>query len=144
MDFFFRLPMPWLLYTLVFGKPVPVTSAGMVCSITLLFCMLMLVFFSILSFNWKMTKGKNLKTSNPPHKIILKNYLGKRPVQQFWIPCVFKYETQFYHFFIFLNFFNLPGEQVEIKPYKLYSQKRNLHLLLQTSLMPPLTLTYLT
>ena len=106
MDFFFRLPMPWLLYTLVFGKPVPVTSAGMVCSITLLFCMLMLVFFSILSFNWKMTKGKNLKTSNPPHKIILKNYLGKRPVQQFLLPCVFKYETQFYHFFYFFLIFS--------------------------------------
>ena len=54
----FRLPVPWFLYTLCFGQPVPVTSAGMVCSITLLFCMLMLVFFSILLFNWKMTKGK--------------------------------------------------------------------------------------
>lgn len=54
----FRLPLPWLLYSLFFGKPVPVTSVGMVCSITLLFCMLMLVFFSILTFNWKMTKGK--------------------------------------------------------------------------------------
>merc|ERR1711963_708434 len=51
------LPLPWLLYSVIFGKPVPVTSVGMVCSITLLFCMLMLVFFSILSFNWKMTKG---------------------------------------------------------------------------------------
>jgi len=29
----------------------------MVCSITLLFMMLVLVFFSILLFNWKMTKG---------------------------------------------------------------------------------------
>jgi len=29
----------------------------MVCSISLLFGMLLLVFFSILSFNWKMTKG---------------------------------------------------------------------------------------
>ena len=29
----------------------------MVCSIALLFCMLLLVFFSILVFNWKMTKG---------------------------------------------------------------------------------------
>ena len=54
----FRLPVPWFLYTICFGQPVPVTSAGMVCSITLLFCMLMLVFFSILLFNWKMTKGK--------------------------------------------------------------------------------------
>lgn len=54
------LPLPWLLYTLAFGKPVPVTSVGMVCSITLLFCMLMLVFFSILTFNWKMTKGMGI------------------------------------------------------------------------------------
>jgi len=54
------LPVPWLFYALVFDKPVPVTSVGMVCSITLLFCMLMLVFFSILAFNWKMTKTMGL------------------------------------------------------------------------------------
>ena len=57
--------MPWLLYSVIFGKPVPVTSVGMVCSITLLFCMLMLVFFSILAFNWKMTKGKKYLYGNP-------------------------------------------------------------------------------
>ena len=53
----FRLPLPWLLYSLVFGEAVPVSATGMVCSITILFGMLMLVFFSILLFNWKMTKG---------------------------------------------------------------------------------------
>ena len=51
------LPLPWLMYTLVFGKPVPVTATGMVCSIALLFGMLIFVFLSILVFNWKMTKG---------------------------------------------------------------------------------------
>ncbi|XP_059080877.1 sodium/potassium/calcium exchanger Nckx30C-like isoform X6 [Tigriopus californicus] len=51
------LPFPWLLFTIVFGKPVPVSATGMVCSIAILFGMLMLVFFSILVFNWKMTKG---------------------------------------------------------------------------------------
>ena len=56
----FRLPLPWLLYTLAFGEAVPVRSDGMVCSIALLFLMLVLVFFSILIFNWKMTKGKFL------------------------------------------------------------------------------------
>jgi len=50
------LPMPWLLYTIVFNEDVPVSAAGMVCSISILFGMLLLVFFSILLFNWKMTK----------------------------------------------------------------------------------------
>ena len=35
---------------------VKVSATGMVCSIAILFGMLMLVFFSILIFNWKMTK----------------------------------------------------------------------------------------
>ena len=52
-----RLPFPWLLSTIVFQKPVKVSASGMVCSIAILFGMLMLVFFSILIFNWKMTKG---------------------------------------------------------------------------------------
>ena len=51
------LPLPWLLYTLIFQTPVPVSSVGMICSITILFCMLILVFLSILLFNWKMTRG---------------------------------------------------------------------------------------
>jgi sodium/potassium/calcium exchanger 2 len=55
-----RLPLPWLLYAIVFQEPIPVSSKGMVCSITLLFCMLMLVFFSILIFNWKMTKAMGI------------------------------------------------------------------------------------
>ena len=50
------LPLPWFLFTLVFNKPVPVSAEGMVCSIVLLFLMLVLVFLSILLFNWKMTK----------------------------------------------------------------------------------------
>merc|ERR1719195_13919 len=54
------LPLPWLLYSLIFGKPVSVESDGMVCSIAMLFTMLMLVFFSILLFNWKMTKAMGI------------------------------------------------------------------------------------
>ena len=54
---YFRLPVPWLLWTLVnypcnFG----VNSGGVGCSIGLLFLMLVLVFLSIVFFNWKMTK----------------------------------------------------------------------------------------
>ena len=60
ISFFFlvlcSLPLPWFLFTLVFNKPVPVSAEGMVCSIVLLFLMLVLVFLSILLFNWKMTK----------------------------------------------------------------------------------------
>jgi len=42
-----RLPLPWFVYRLVSGVP---------ATITLLFGMLIIVFFSILAFNWKMTK----------------------------------------------------------------------------------------
>merc|ERR1712193_78267 len=44
------LPMPWLLFTILFQKPVSVESTGMVCSIAILFGMLVLVFLSILIF----------------------------------------------------------------------------------------------
>merc|ERR1711963_1162403 len=51
------LPFPWLLYTIVFQENITVSAKGMVCSIAILFMMLILVFMSILIFNWKMTKG---------------------------------------------------------------------------------------
>ena len=57
---FFRLPLPWLLFTLANARAVTVSATGMVCSIAILFGMLCLVFFSILIFNWKMTKGMGL------------------------------------------------------------------------------------
>ena len=52
-----RLPVPWLLWTLIESQPVSVSSKGVGCSITLLFLMLIAVFLSILAFKWKMTKG---------------------------------------------------------------------------------------
>ncbi|XP_020294458.1 sodium/potassium/calcium exchanger Nckx30C [Pseudomyrmex gracilis] len=51
------LPVPWLLYGLIYGKPVEVNSVGMVCSIAILFCMLLFVIMSIACFRWKMNKG---------------------------------------------------------------------------------------
>ncbi|CRK94180.1 CLUMA_CG007696, isoform A [Clunio marinus] len=51
------LPVPWLLYCIIYGEPVKVTSAGMVCSITILFLMLLFVIISIACFRWKMNKG---------------------------------------------------------------------------------------
>ncbi|GBP63568.1 hypothetical protein EVAR_61308_1 [Eumeta japonica] len=51
------LPLPWLLFGLVNGKPVEVNSKGMVCSIVLLFAMLIFVILSIACFRWKMNKG---------------------------------------------------------------------------------------
>ncbi|XP_038211464.1 sodium/potassium/calcium exchanger Nckx30C isoform X3 [Zerene cesonia] len=51
------LPLPWLLYGLINGEPVQVNSKGMVCSIVLLFAMLIFVILSIACFRWKMNKG---------------------------------------------------------------------------------------
>ncbi|XP_072942606.1 sodium/potassium/calcium exchanger Nckx30C isoform X4 [Epargyreus clarus] len=51
------LPLPWLLYGLIYGEPVQVNSKGMVCSIVLLFAMLLFVILSIACFRWKMNKG---------------------------------------------------------------------------------------
>ncbi|XP_076221260.1 solute carrier family 24 member Nckx30C [Nomia melanderi] len=51
------LPVPWLLYGLIYGKPVEVNSVGMVCSIAILFCMLLFVIMSIACFKWRMNKG---------------------------------------------------------------------------------------
>ncbi|CAD6227818.1 GSCOCG00006276001-RA-CDS [Cotesia congregata] len=51
------LPVPWLLYGLIYGKPVEVNSVGMVCSIAILFCMLLFVIMSIACFNWRMNRG---------------------------------------------------------------------------------------
>ncbi|XP_077275887.1 solute carrier family 24 member Nckx30C isoform X6 [Temnothorax americanus] len=51
------LPVPWLLYGLIYGKPVEVNSVGMVCSIAILFCMLLFVIMSIACFRWKMNKS---------------------------------------------------------------------------------------
>merc|ERR1712004_411062 len=51
------LPVPWLLWTLVnYPCNFDVNSGGVGCSIGLLFLMLVLVFLSIVFFNWKMTK----------------------------------------------------------------------------------------
>ncbi|XP_047516395.1 sodium/potassium/calcium exchanger Nckx30C isoform X3 [Pieris napi] len=51
------LPLPWLLYGLIYGTPVQVNSKGMVCSIVLLFAMLLFVILSIACFRWKMNRG---------------------------------------------------------------------------------------
>lgn len=51
------LPVPWLLYGIIKGTPVQVNSVGMVCSIAILFFMLMFVIMSIACFHWKMNKG---------------------------------------------------------------------------------------
>merc|ERR1719356_1475957 len=50
------LPLPWLLYTIIFGRDMEVNSVGIGCSIGMLFIMLLLVFISIIVFKWEMTK----------------------------------------------------------------------------------------
>ncbi|EAT43832.1 AAEL004753-PA [Aedes aegypti] len=54
------LPIPWLLYGIIYGQPVEVNSVGMVCSITILFLMLLFVIMSIACFRWRMNKGLGL------------------------------------------------------------------------------------
>lgn len=52
-----RLPVPWLLFSLINGlQPVPVSSNGLFCAIVLLFLMLLFVISSIASCKWKMNK----------------------------------------------------------------------------------------
>ncbi|XP_019895062.1 sodium/potassium/calcium exchanger Nckx30C isoform X3 [Musca domestica] len=51
------LPIPWLLYGIIYDAPVEVNSVGMVCSITILFMMLLFVVMSIACFHWRMNKG---------------------------------------------------------------------------------------
>lgn len=56
-NFSSRLPVPWLLYGIFFLEPVKVSSCGMVCSIAILFMMLLFVVMSIACFRWRMNKG---------------------------------------------------------------------------------------
>ena len=55
--YYFRLPLPWILWTAVNQDALGVSSKGAACSISMLFIMLILVFLAILSFKWKMTKA---------------------------------------------------------------------------------------
>lgn len=55
-DHVYRLPLPWFLYTVVFQKPISVSSEGLGCSIVLLFSMLVAVFLCIVLSGWKMSK----------------------------------------------------------------------------------------
>ncbi|XP_064608721.1 sodium/potassium/calcium exchanger 2-like [Liolophura sinensis] len=50
------LPFPWLLSNIIYGTSVNVDSKGLVCSIVLLFLMLMAVIGSIAAFKWRMSK----------------------------------------------------------------------------------------
>ncbi|PWA29210.1 hypothetical protein CCH79_00006304 [Gambusia affinis] len=50
------LPVPWLIYTVIYDKPVMVSSNGLFCAIVLLFLMLLFVIISIAACRWKMSK----------------------------------------------------------------------------------------
>lgn len=52
-----RLPLPWLLYSVIHGlAPVAVSSNGLLCSTTLLFIPLLFVITSIATCKWKISK----------------------------------------------------------------------------------------
>ncbi|XP_075677794.1 solute carrier family 24 member Nckx30C isoform X3 [Dermatophagoides pteronyssinus] len=50
------LPFPWLIYTMLFGQ-VNVNSSGMICSVILLFLMLLFVIITIAAFKWRLNIG---------------------------------------------------------------------------------------
>ncbi|CAI9733922.1 sodium/potassium/calcium exchanger 1-like, partial [Octopus vulgaris] len=50
------LPFPWLMKSIISLEPVTVSSAGMFCSIVMLFTMLMLVIISIVASRWRLNK----------------------------------------------------------------------------------------
>ena len=51
------LPLPWIVYTAVIGKPFPVVADGVGTSIVILIVMLVAVISSIAGYGWKMTKA---------------------------------------------------------------------------------------
>ena len=52
-----RLPIPWILYGAINGgSPYTVSSKGLMCSIILLFLMLMAVIVAIALSKWRMSK----------------------------------------------------------------------------------------
>ncbi|XP_035709634.1 sodium/potassium/calcium exchanger Nckx30C isoform X2 [Folsomia candida] len=54
------LPVPWLLYAIIENKPIKVSAKGMLCSVSILFGMLVFVVLSIMIFRWRMNKGLGL------------------------------------------------------------------------------------
>lgn len=56
-DVLVGLPFPWLLYTIVNGRPVAVTAKSLFLSVIILFLMLAAVITTIASCGWKMTRG---------------------------------------------------------------------------------------
>lgn len=79
------LPVPWLLYTIVFQKDMVVNSTGMGCNIGMLFLMLILVFLSILAFKWKMTKIMGVVMIGL-YAVFVVVSLG---LSACWFPCIF-------------------------------------------------------
>ena len=55
-----RLPIPWLLYGLIYSRPYLVDSDGLFCSIVLLFVMLILLIIMIAAFKWRMNKAMGI------------------------------------------------------------------------------------
>ena len=54
------LPVPWILFTAINGKPIVVSSSGLRFSVFLLFLMLIVVIIAIMVSHWKLSKGLGL------------------------------------------------------------------------------------
>ena len=79
------LPIPWLLYSLINQRAMEVNSTGLLCSIGMLFVMLLLVVISIIAFKWKMTK--------PMGGVMIALYITfvvvSLGLSECWFPCPF-------------------------------------------------------
>ena len=54
--FFCRLPLPWLIYSVFFGKSHPVSASGLVCSLSLLLLVLLLVSLLLLISGFRINR----------------------------------------------------------------------------------------
>merc|ERR1711918_329964 len=55
-DILVGLPIPWMLYNLIFNKPVVVQGSALLASVLILIAMLVAVISSIALAGWKMSK----------------------------------------------------------------------------------------
>jgi len=56
-DILVGLPLPWLVFSIYWGRPVIVQTEAIGASIIILIAMLFVVLLAIVAFKWRMTKG---------------------------------------------------------------------------------------
>lgn len=82
------LPLPWLIYTLVFDENIKVNSDGIVCSIGMLFIMLIALVGGIILTDWKMNRNLGMIMIALYIAFVMVS-LGLEGVGPFKISCLF-------------------------------------------------------